>query len=171
MPGLDKQAVRKLFRQHLQKYINIYKPGRVFQIVHTNRYIRTKYEAAVCAHQPIKAEQTIPYLTGTYVSMTDEQEKNLRRTGKDFSIVNSGNKKGLSVFLGPARFVNHDCQPNARLVTGNNRQMSVVATRYISKGDEITVYYSDDYFGDNNCDCLCLSCERRSRLIKKRISS
>ncbi|KAJ6018463.1 hypothetical protein N7522_001927 [Penicillium canescens] len=103
--------------------------------------------------------------------MTEQQEKNLRQIGKDFSVVESSYKKALSVFLGPARFVNHDCQPNARLVTRDNRQMSVVAMRHIREGDEITVFYSDDYFGDNNCDCLCLTCEKRSRLRGKKVSS
>ncbi|KAJ6050529.1 uncharacterized protein N7446_010638 [Penicillium canescens] len=144
MPGLDEQAGKKLFCQHLQKYINIYKSDCVFEIIYTNRYIRP-YEATVRARRSITAQQTIPYLTGTYVSMTDEQEKNLRRIGKDFSVVESSNKKRLSVFLGPARFINHDCKPNAHLVVGANRQMSVVANRYIPKDTEITIYRAIDH--------------------------
>lgn len=93
--------------------------------------------------------------------MTDEQEKNLRQISKDFSFVNSSYRKRISVFLEPARFINHDCQANARLVVGESRQLFVVATRYTQEDKEITLFYSPDYFGDNNCDCLYITCEEK----------
>jgi histone-lysine N-methyltransferase SUV420H len=57
------------------------------------------------------------------------------------------------------RFVNHDCKANARLVTTRSTGIKVVATRDIEIGKEITVTYDDDYFGKDNYECLCKTCE------------
>jgi hypothetical protein len=61
--------------------------------------------------------------------------------------------------FGPVRFANHDCKANARLVTTGSTGMKIVATRDIEIGEEITVTYDDDYFGEGNCECLCRTCE------------
>ena len=37
--------------------------------------------------------------------------------------------------------------------------MQIVAVKPIYEGDEITVSYGEDYFGDNNEECLCSTCE------------
>lgn len=97
------------------------------------------------------------------VAITKEEEKDLDVTRKDFSIVMSSRKKTPSLFLGPARFANHDCNANGRLVTRGTEGMEVVAARDIEIGDEITVSYGDDYFGIDNCECLCQSCEEIPR--------
>ena len=34
------------------------------------------------------------------------------------------------------------------------------ALKTINIGDEITCFYSNTYFGENNKDCLCASCEK-----------
>ena len=41
--------------------------------------------------------------------------------------------------------------------------MEVVAVRDIEIGDEITVTYGDNYFGEGNSECLCESCEKKGR--------
>ena len=84
-------------------------------------------------------------------------------TNRNFSIVVSGRKKNSSIFLGPARFANHDCEANGRLVPRGENGMEVVAMKNIEVGDEITVSYGDDYFGPGNMDCLCHTCEQLER--------
>lgn len=166
LPGLKKyignlrtEQEKSWFRRHLRKYISIYLPSCPFEVSTTNRYTITTHEAAVTARKPIKKGHTIKYLCGTMVSMTPEEEEDLDLTRRDFSIVMSSRKKTPSLFLGPARFANHDCDASGKLVTRGSEGMEVVATRDIKVGEEITVSYGEDYFGSSNCECLCRTCE------------
>lgn len=170
LPGLSKYFSRlpndrekEWFRRHLRKYIEIYLPECPFEVTTTNRYTISTHEAAVCARKFIKKGEEIKYLSGTLVAMTREEEEDLDLNRKDFSIVMSSRKKTPSFFLGPARFANHDCDANGRLVVRGSEGMQIVATRDIYIGEEITVSYGDDYFGIDNCECLCLTCERAVR--------
>ncbi|PWY70468.1 histone-lysine N-methyltransferase set9 [Aspergillus heteromorphus CBS 117.55] len=170
MSGLKKYLAKlptdrekEWFRRHLRKYVQMYLPDSPFEITTTNRYMVTEHEAAICARKFIKQGQEIKYLSGTLVPMTREEEQDLDLKRKDFSIVMSSRRKTPSFFLGPARFANHDCNANGRLVTRGMEGMQVVAIRNIHIGEEITVSYGDDYFGIDNCECLCLTCERAVR--------
>ena len=151
------------FRKHLRKYINIWLPDCPFEVSTTNRYTIVTHEAAVIARQPIKKNTVIKYLCGTLVAMSPEEEKDLDLTRRDFSIVMSSRKKTPSFFLGPARFANHDCNANARLTTTGNDGMQVVTNRDIEPNEEITVTYGEDYFGADNSECLCKTCESFGR--------
>lgn len=147
------------FERHMRKYVNIYLPDCPFEVCTTYRYTIVNAEACVIARKPIKAGDTIRYLTGIQVELTEEEEKGLS-SRTDFSIVLSSRRKRPSLFLGPARFANHDCDSNARLTTTGAHGLSIVARRSIALGEEITVTYGEDYFGENNCECLCGTCER-----------
>ncbi|KAJ5657838.1 Histone-lysine N-methyltransferase set9 [Penicillium longicatenatum] len=163
MANLPSPREKEWFRRHLRKYVQMYHPDCPFEVTTTNRYIITQHEAAICARKFIKSGQEIKFLSGTLVSMTKEEELDLGLTRKDFSVVMSSRRKTPSFFLGPARFANHDCDANGRLVTRGTEGMSVMATRNIYEGEEITVSYGEDYFGIDNCECLCLTCERGAR--------
>ncbi|KAL9107272.1 MAG: hypothetical protein Q9227_007814 [Pyrenula ochraceoflavens] len=151
------------FKRHLRKYINMYLPDSPFEVSTTNRYTITTQEACVIARRRICKGETIKYLSGTLVAVTPEEEKDLEVTKRNFSIVLSSRKKTSSMFLGPARFANHDCDANGALKTTGSDGMEVVATRNIEVGDEITVTYGESYFGPNNEECLCQSCENHGR--------
>ena len=170
LPGLRKfndslktNGEKEHFRRHLRKYINIWLPDCPFEVSTTNRYTIVTNEAATTARRFIKKDDRIKYLCGHLVSITSEEEKDLDLSQRDFSIVMSTRKKTPSLFLGPARFANHDCNANARLVTQGSEGMQVVAVRNIRPGEEITVTYGDDYFGERNCECLCMTCEKDGR--------
>ena len=160
---LGNEREKDWFRKHLRKYIHIYLPDCPFEVTTTNRYTITEHEAAICARKFVPQGREIKYLSGTLVPMTKEEEQDLDLKRKDFSIVMSSRRKTPSFFLGPARFANHDCNANGRLVTRGAEGMQVVATQDIYPGEEITVSYGEDYFGIDNCECLCLTCERAVR--------
>ncbi|KAF3916093.1 hypothetical protein ABW20_dc0105782 [Dactylellina cionopaga] len=98
------------------------------------------------------------------VTMTKEEEAEFNEaSNRDFSIIHSSRKAGAQIFLGPARFVNHDCSPNCRFVSASKSTVMFAALRDIEPGEELTVYYSDDYFGPKNAECLCQSCEKEMK--------
>ncbi|KAI0181165.1 hypothetical protein GGR52DRAFT_21451 [Hypoxylon sp. FL1284] len=147
------------FRAHLRRYMHIYLPDCPFEVSSTNRYTIVTHEAAVTARRFVKKGQPIKYLSGIQVLITEKEEKELSKRKKDFSIVVSARNKCASLFMGPARFANHDCGANARLMTTGQAGIEIIAARDIEVGDEITVTYSENYFGVDNCECLCRTCE------------
>lgn len=163
MAGLKNERDQEQFKRHLRRYVNIYLSDCPFEVTSTNRYTITGHEASVTARRDINPREEIKYLTGVQVAMTEEQEKTLELQRKDFSLVYSSRKKTRSLFLGPARFANHDCDPNAKLATKGYDGMQIVAVKPIDTGEEITVSYGDDYFGEDNEECLCHTCEVRQQ--------
>lgn len=147
------------FRRHLRRYMQIYLPDCPFEVAATNRYTIFQEEACICARRFIKSNETIKYLSGIQVVITAEEEAELSERKKDFSIIVSSRKKEVNLFMGPARFSNHDCDANARLVTTGQAGIEIIATKSIGVGEEITVTYGDSYFGEDNCECLCKTCE------------
>ncbi|KAL8641686.1 MAG: hypothetical protein Q9228_001545 [Teloschistes exilis] len=170
LPGLRKfhaalktDREKQYFRAHMQRYISIWLPECPFEVSTTNRYTIVAEEAAVIARQDIAKGETVKYLVGSLVPLTPEEEKDLGLRRRDFSIVVSSRKKTPCLFLGPARFANHDCNANAKLVARPPTGMEIHAIRPIAAGEEITVTYGDNYFGEGNCECLCLTCEKHGR--------
>ncbi|KAI0122526.1 hypothetical protein F4814DRAFT_212232 [Daldinia grandis] len=147
------------FRAHLRRYMQIYLPDCPFEVSSTNRYTIVTHEAAVTARKFVKKGQPVKYLSGIQVLITEKEEKELSKRKKDFSIVVSARNKCASLFMGPARFANHDCEANARLMITGQAGIEIIAARNIEVGDEITVTYSENYFGADNCECLCRTCE------------
>ncbi|KAJ6782973.1 hypothetical protein PWT90_10789 [Aphanocladium album] len=147
------------FRRHLRRYINIYSPDCPWEVNSTNRYTIVTHEASITARRPIRRNESIKYLSGMKVTITPEEEDLISNRKKDFSIVVSSRSKSTSLFMGPARFANHDCDANAALMTTSNAGIEIVAVRNIAVGEEITVTYGDNYFGEDNCECLCKTCE------------
>lgn len=112
------------------------------------------------ANRQWNAGEILKFLAGTIVAMTEEEE-DYYETDHDFSIIHSSRLDSMCLFLGPARFVNHDCSPNGAFVTQGG-SIAITAVKPIALGEEITVFYSPDYFGPGNNDCLCMTCESRA---------
>ncbi|TDZ34816.1 Histone-lysine N-methyltransferase SET9 [Colletotrichum spinosum] len=149
------------FKRHLRRYTQIYLPDCPFEVNSTNRYTIVSHEAAITARRFIRRSENIRYLAGTQVNISPEEEREMTARKKDFSIIISARNKCASLFMGPARFANHDCGANAKLMTTGTAGIEIIATRNIEVGEEITVTYADNYFGEDNCECLCKTCEDR----------
>ena len=163
MNSLQNDKQRSDFQKHLRRYIQIYMPDCPWEVNATNRYTITSHEAAVTARRDIRRNESIKYLSGIQVNITPEEEKEISVRKKDFSIVVSSRNKCTSLFMGPARFANHDCNANATLMTTSMAGIEIIATRPITAGEEITVTYGESYFGEDNCECLCATCEGERR--------
>ena len=148
--GLATKDEKEHFVRHLNKYVRIWMPDCPFEVGTTNRYTLVTHEAAVFARKDIKKGEVIKYLSGIQVPITKEELEELDLKNRDFSIVMSSRRRTPSLFLGPARFSNHDCEANARLSTIGPHGMQIVSVRNIEVGEEITVTYGEDYFGDDN---------------------
>ncbi|CAH1721188.1 unnamed protein product [Aphis gossypii] len=83
----------------------------------------------------------------------------LKKGINDFLTVTSCINKKDYIFLGPIAFVNHDCQPNLEWYSRTKKLSCVKTVCNIYKGQELTVFYGRDFFGMNNCECQCVTCE------------
>jgi hypothetical protein len=154
------QSVIQQFERHIKRYFAIYSLDSGFDIEVTDRYMsRSKRtEACVIARKHFEPGQKIEYLYGTLAELNNHDEQELNK-GRDFSIINSSRRGANCLMLGPARFVNHNCDANARFVSAG-LSMTIYAKKPIQVGEEITVEYSQNYFGMNNQECLCTTCEK-----------
>jgi hypothetical protein len=92
----------------------MYLSGAGYEIARTDRYKNSgKVEACILSTRQWKAGDEIRCCTGVIAELTEEDEEYL--ANRDFSVMFSTRKGCMCLFLGPARFVNHDCQPNCKV--------------------------------------------------------
>ncbi|KAH9942247.1 uncharacterized protein BXZ73DRAFT_97665 [Epithele typhae] len=171
-PYTQKQT--NAFATHASRYFELYLPSGSIEIAHTSRYShRTgKSELCILATRPLVPGQVISELKGSMADLTDEEDKELKGTDigraegvgirRDFSVIHSKQLKKNHLFLGPARFVNHDCDHNVELFR-EGRYITFRVIKPIGVGEEVTAHYGDGYFGRNNRHCLCHTCELNKR--------
>jgi len=98
-------------------------------------------------------------ITELYGSMAPVTNDFFSAEIREYSVVKSIFSGITKLWLGPAAFLNHDCEANTDIYCLGSTSAIVKANKKIKPEEEITVYYGPHYFGTNNKDCLCHSCE------------
>jgi len=114
----------------------------------------------ITAKTTIPAGTVIPELVGRMAN-----DEHVEGATQELSIISSMSaqfwvKAVPRVLVGPARFINHSCDPNAEFLAVKKTDAFIVyALRVIKKGEEITVHYGADWFKDAAIKCWCLKCK------------
>ncbi|VDD86110.1 unnamed protein product [Enterobius vermicularis] len=149
------------FRDHLLRFLEIFTTDAGFTIKRCNRYkAENRLGAMLIATRDWRKDEIIDSLVGVIGELDGNQEKQiLKKDVNDFSVMYSTRKQRAQLWLGPGAYINHDCRPNCKFVP-NGPTAVVKVLREIAANEEITCYYGDNFFGDNNERCECCTCER-----------
>lgn len=158
---LQKQAA---LRDHIVRFLNVFSSKAGFTIDICSRYAAEQNMGGkLVATRFWQRGDKIERLCGVISELNDEEEEQILRPGlNDFSVMYSMRKKCAQLWLGPGAYINHDCRPSCRFVP-NGHTAYIQILRELKPGDEITCFYGEDFFGEGNEKCECITCERRGK--------
>ena len=139
---INKTRTKSLFDLVLRSYLQTLDHAN---IVPTESFSNNNSitEMAVLTRVKVKPKITLPGLKGFLAKISDDE----LQEDMNFSVfAPTSNYKHTRSMLGPASFVNHDCNPNVRFTVEGEKSASTVAIqsiKTIGSGGEITVNYGE----------------------------
>lgn len=160
---LSKLPPNKLFefRDHIVRFLNMFILDSGYTIQECKRYSQEGHQGAKLVSTGVWSRgDKIERLSGVVCLLSSEDEDSiLAQEGSDFSVMYSTRKRCSTLWLGPGAYINHDCRPTCEFVShGSTAHIRVL--RDMVPGDEITCFYGSEFFGPNNIDCECCTCEK-----------
>ncbi|KAA3672796.1 histone-lysine N-methyltransferase SUV420H [Paragonimus westermani] len=151
----------------IYRYLLLFDDRSGVEIRTCSRYASENHVgAAIFAMKDWPKGTRINTLIGCIAELNSSEEAAfLKHRQNDFSVMYSSRKNCSQLWLGPAAYVNHDCQANCEFTINcdADARMSLESKTDIKKGDEIFIYYGKHFFDLNNSACECFTCELLGR--------
>ena len=145
-------TVEEELREQVALYLELMRTDSGVEVMKCNRYCEDAGGAKVVATRRWRKGEMVASMVAATHDMTEEEDAEVMRQGKAFSLGQYGRRGGRQLWLGPLAYINHSCQPNCKYVREDGGEMELVMVEEdIRPGEELTSFYAPDYFGKKNC--------------------